>query len=441
MRIAVYGAGYVGLVTAVCLSDLGFSVQVIEKDLDKVKKLSNGICTIYEPGLPNLIRKNISKKRLFFTNNASLVLPNVDVIFICVGTPPKSDGSTDMSQIEAAINEIIEYSVEDDYKIIVIKSTVPVGTANWIRNYINKRLEDKRANIDVVSNPEFLREGVAVQDFFKPDRIVIGGDSQRAIEILSNVIYGEFNCPKIIADSNTAEMIKYAANSFLAVKVSFINMVSDLCEKMDADILKVSEGIGYDVRISPHFLKAGIGFGGSCFPKDLKAFSHLGKKYNVNFGLLDEVLKINEERPAKVISKLRTKLGDLNDKNIVILGLTFKPNTDDVRETPAAKLIEKLIQNGAFIKAYDPAGNSNFQQMYPHLSTRMLLCSDTSDLFYNSHAVLLVTDWPEFRELDWCSIIKIMELPILFDLRNLLDANEMLQLGYDYVSIGRGKYQ
>ncbi|MDR6878739.1 UDP-glucose/GDP-mannose dehydrogenase family protein [Bacillus sp. 3255] len=437
MNIGVFGAGYVGLVTAVCLSDMGYKLWVVEKDKEKLEKLKIGINTIYEPGLTELLQKNIQLGRIQFTEEGKSVVENCEIIFLCVGTPSRPDGSADMSQIEAAMKEIVEQSVSlGQYRLVVVKSTVPVGTSAWMRKIATMYAKGSQHLVDLASNPEFLREGVAIKDFKEPDRIVLGCTTDRARELLSKV-YEPFICPKIVTDSNTAEIIKYAANSFLATKISFINMVADLCESVGGDISQVAEGMGYDNRIGKDFLKAGIGFGGSCFPKDLRAFLHIGESYNLNFGLLKEVIKINQSRPERVVALLKEMLWVLEGKRITILGLTFKPNTDDVRESPAAGLIAALKAEGAKITATDPIGIENFKKMYVAESKDIEFEIDTLKSVENSHALILVTDWNEYSTLDWVTVKEFMELPVILDGRNLLNEDLIRTAGFQYAAIGR----
>jgi UDPglucose 6-dehydrogenase len=436
MRIGVFGAGYVGLVTAVCLAEIGHLLQVVEVDGDKVEKLNNGISTIYEPGLTELLERNISRGNIYFTNDSSSVIEHSEVIFLCVGTPPKPDGSADLSQIESAVREIARYAREDDFKLIVVKSTVPVGTAKQLRELVRNEMQGRRLNLEIASNPEFLREGSAVSDFMNPDRIVMGTVSARAQALLGSV-YESFDCPKIFTSPETSEIIKYAANSFLATKISFINMVADLCEEVGADVSLVAEGMGYDKRIGPEFLRAGIGFGGSCFPKDLQAFLHVGKSKGLDFGLLEEVISINNRRSLRVVQKLKAHLNGLNGKKVSILGLAFKSNTDDVRESPAAKLIKLLAQEGAVIKATDPLSIENFRRMYPDLVEYVQFYEQAEAAVAGSHAAVVVTDWKEYKDLNWKQIKDSMARPVVFDTRNMLNADDMLDNNYEYLAIGK----
>ncbi|OXS52321.1 hypothetical protein B1A99_34505 [Cohnella sp. CIP 111063] len=436
MNIAVFGAGYVGLVTAVCLSDLGFRVQVVEKDRSKLSRLQAGISTIYEPGLEEMLVRNLGEGRLIFTDDAPLAILEAEVLFVCVGTPSRPDGSADMSQIEAVTKEIVENSLDSGYKLIVVKSTVPVGTGRWIEKMSALYAKGRRVNLEIASNPEFLREGAAVKEFMHPDRIVVGAASERGRALMEDV-YRSFDCPKLFTDSHTAEIIKYAANSFLATKISYINMVSDLCEETGADVTLVAEGIGFDRRIGADFLKAGPGFGGSCFPKDLRAFAHVGRSYGLNFGLLEQVMQINRERSQRMIRKLREQLWVLGGKRIAVLGLTFKPGTDDVRETPAASVIEALLAEGASVLATDPLGIAGFREMYGSLAERISFTVSPGEALLGAHAAVIVTDWDAYRELDWADVKDRMETPVLLDGRNMLDRAEMRRLGFAFMAVGR----
>lgn len=439
MKIGVFGAGYVGLVTAVCLAEMGHLLQVVEVDESKVEKLNNGISTIYEPGLDELLERNISRGNICFTSDSRSVIEHSEIIFLCVGTPPLPDGSADLSQIDAAVREILRHTRDGEYKLVAVKSTVPVGTAQRLRSLIQEEARGRRVDIEVASNPEFLREGSAVRDFMNPDRIVMGVVSERARALFSSV-YESFDCPKIFTTPETSEIIKYAANSFLATKISFINMVADLCEEVGADVSLVAEGMGYDKRIGPDFLRAGIGFGGSCFPKDLQAFLHVGKSKGLDFGLLEEVIRINNRRPVRAVERLKAHLNGLYGKQIAVLGLAFKSNTDDVRESPAAKLIRLLLQEGAAIRATDPLGIENFKRMYPDLIECVQFHDSAEVSVAGSHAAVIVTEWKEYKNLNWKKIKESMILPVVVDARNILNAQEMMDYGFEYIGIGKNLF-
>ncbi|MBD2845929.1 UDP-glucose/GDP-mannose dehydrogenase family protein [Paenibacillus sp. IB182496] len=435
MNIGVVGAGYVGLVTAVCLAEVGHNLKVVEVNAEKVEKLNNGECTIYEAGLTELLQNNIQAGRLNFTNHLTDMINDCEAIFLCVGTPPKEDGSADLSQIEAAVKEIVAQSNEGQYKLIVVKSTVPVGTADWLKEIVSSHATGRQV-IEIASNPEFLREGVAVNDFMEPDRIILGVSSIEGKRLLEK-LYEPFACPKIITDSNTAEVIKYAANSFLATKISFINMVSDLCEEVAADVSQVAEGMGYDKRIGPEFLKAGIGFGGSCFPKDLSAFLHVGQARGLNFGLLEQVISVNEERPARIQKKIESLVGPLKGKTIAFLGLAFKANTDDVRESPSAKLAALLKKEDVTIRATDPMASANFKAMYAPLAQSMDFFESAEETLKGSDCAVILTDWEHYKAIDWNKIKTIMNRAAVVDARNLYTEQNLRQLGYSYAGVGK----
>lgn len=437
MNISVFGAGYVGLVTAVCLADLGFHVLVVEKDHAKLGKLREGGCTIYEPELPELLLRNVNNGRLSFTGDGTEAIRASEVLFVCVGTPSRPDGGADMTQIEAVMKTIVDTCADtEERKLVVVKSTVPVGTGMWMEKIGRLYAKGRTIRLDIASNPEFLREGAAVREFMHPDRIVVGVGSDYGRALMEEV-YRSFDCPKLFTDTKTAEMIKYAANSFLATKISYINMVSDLCEETGADVALVAEGIGYDKRIGSDFLKAGPGFGGSCFPKDIRAFAQMGRSCGLDFGLLEQVMQINRDRPRRILKKLREHLWVLGGKRIAVLGLTFKPGTDDVRETPAAALIEALLSEGAVVAATDPMGIPGFERTYAGLAERIRLVEDPSEALWGVHAALIATDWDEYRHLDWERAKLGMETPVLLDGRNMLDRESMQRIGFAYSSVGR----
>ncbi len=437
MNISVFGAGYVGLVTAVCLADLGFHVLVVEKDPAKLGTLREGGCTIYEPELPELLLRNVNNGRLSFTGDGTEAIRASEVLFVCVGTPSGPDGGADMTQIEAVMKTIVDTCADtEERKLVVVKSTVPVGTGMWMEKIGRLYAKGRTVRLDIASNPEFLREGAAVREFMHPDRIVVGVGSDYGRALMEEV-YRSFDCPKLFTDTKTAEMIKYAANSFLATKISYINMVSDLCEETGADVALVAEGIGYDKRIGSDFLKAGPGYGGSCFPKDLRAFAQMGRSCGLDFGLLEQVMQINRDRPRRILKKLREHLWVLGGKRIAVLGLTFKPGTDDVRETPAAALIEALLSEGAAVAATDPMGIPGFERTYAGLAERIRLVEGPSEALRGAHAALIATDWDEYRNLDWERAKLGMETPVLLDGRNMLDRESMQRIGFAYSSVGR----
>lgn len=434
-RITIIGTGYVGLVTAVGFAELGNNVIGIEKDREKLDLLKKGIPPFYEPGLEELLRKNFQEGRIIFSDITKEGVEESEIIFICVGTPPLEDGSADLSQISVVSKEIAEHL--NGWKLIVEKSTVPVMTSQWIKRTI-KLYSKKGESFEVASNPEFLREGSALQDFFNPDRIVIGVESDRAKEILLN-LYKDFKCPIVVTDINTAEIIKHASNSFLAMKISFINMISDLCEKTGADIEKVAYGIGLDKRIGLQFLKAGLGYGGSCFPKDVRAFYKIGEEHGLYFGLLKETDKVNEQRIERLMEKVKSAIWLPKDKIIGILGVAFKPNTDDVRDAPSFKIIKALRKEGAILKVHDPKAIPNAKR----------ILEESKDLIYTetpykacegAEALVIVTEWEEYRNLDLKKVKELMKTPIIIDGRNIFNPEEVMGLGFEYYCMGRGNY-
>jgi UDPglucose 6-dehydrogenase len=434
MHIAVVGTGYVGLVSGACLADFGLKVACVDVDDKKIEALREGIIPFYEPGLEDLVRKNVKAGRLTFTTNLAEAVKNSLVVFICVGTPPLPDGSSDLSQIKSVALALAD--VLDDYKVIVTKSTVPVGTNRWIKRLID---ENKKVNVevDIISNPEFLREGNAVEDFMRPDRVIIGGESAHAIAIIKDIYRPLYlaETPFIITNLETAEMIKYASNAFLALKISFINEVANFCEKVGADVTVVAKGMGFDPRIGPKFLNPGPGFGGSCFPKDVSSLIHQGRQVGSPFKLLEAVLEVNERQKLRAIEKLEALLGDLNGKTIAILGLTFKPNTSDVRESPALKIIPELIKKGANAKVYDPAGMEEFKNTAPNLSIEY--AKDPEACAEKADGLLILTEWNEFRFLDLKKIKGLMKTPVLVDMRNIYDPDIVKKLGFRSSGIGR----
>ncbi|MFA0759152.1 MAG: hypothetical protein KEFWMYNX_002075 [Candidatus Fervidibacter sp.] len=432
-NVGILGLGHVGLPTAVGLAELGWQVIGTDNDAPKVALIAQGKSPFYEPELEPLLQKNLAEGRLRVTADVGEAVRASDLLFICVGTPQRPDGSADLSQVEAVIRTVAENL--NGYKLIVEKSTVPVQTAQWIKRTI-LRYASNDAEFDVASNPEFLREGTAVHDFFHPDRIVIGVESERAKEWLLE-LYRPLNAPIVVTDLNTAEIIKHAANSFLALKISFINMVADLCEATGADVVKVAEGIGLDPRIGKHFLQAGLGFGGYCLPKDLKAFIHIAEEHRVDFSLLKEVERINEARIDRFVRKVQQVLWVLKGKTLAIWGLAFKPNTDDIREAPSLKLIARLLEEGANLRLYDPAAMDNVRRLFPEEPPRLTYCPTPSEAARGVHAILLVTDWEEFRQVDWHQTRQVMALPIVVDGRNFLDPATLQRAGFEWHGLGR----
>jgi len=429
MDLCVVGTGYVGLVTGACFAEMGNKVICVDIDQNKIDKLKQGIMPIYEAYLEEMCRKNSKEGRLKFTTCLREGVEEADIVFIAVGTPSLPDGNADLSQvIQAALNIAAHLK---KYKVIAIKSTVPVGTQKLITKIIREN-QGSEAPFDVVSNPEFLREGTAVHDMFYPDRIVIGSDSQKAAEIMVE-LHEPFHGPIIITNPESAEMIKYAANAFLATKISFINEIANLCEKLGADILEVSRGIGLDKRISADFLRAGVGFGGACFPKDIKALIKTAEKTGCELKIVKSTLAANEMQKKVVVEKLVRALPDMKDKRIAILGLSFKPNTDDMREAPSIDIIREIKKMGGQIKAYDPAAMANAQSIIPDIE----YCQTPYQAVLGADAIILVTEWELFRKLDMLKIKQLARGNIFIDGRNVFDYHQMKELGFEYYCIGR----
>jgi UDPglucose 6-dehydrogenase len=428
MNLAIVGSGYVGLVTGACFAEVGHRVICVDNDLKKVHSLQDGHIPIYEPGLEELVKKNVAAGRLSFTASIGEAVEASLIIFIAVPTPPHADGSVDLSFVEGVAREIAVHI--KDYRIVVDKSTVPVKTGEKVAQTINRY--NPGAQIDVVSNPEFLREGSAVEDLMKPDRIVIGVSSERAIGPMREV-YEPFHAPIMVTDLNSAELIKHASNSFLALKISYINAVAAICERSGANVERVAEGMGADKRIGRAFLNSGIGYGGSCFPKDLSAFIRISHELGYEFRLLKEVEAINHQQQERFLKKIREALWVLRHKKIGVLGLAFKGNTDDVRSSVALAIVQQLIAEGAEIRAYDPKAMEKAAPLVPQVK----MTESAEEVAEGADAVLVLTEWNEFKTLPWAAIKKRMLSPLLFDGRNLLNPEEMRALGFTYTSIGR----
>ena len=430
-KICVIGTGYVGLVTGTCFADLGNQVICLDIDENRINKLKNGIMPIYEPGLQQLVDQNSKAGRLIFTTDAKYALTDAEIAFIAVGTPSGANGEADLQYVRNAAEAIADYI---DHPIIIVnKSTVPVGTGDWVEEIIKKRRAGKPLDFKVVSNPEFLREGAAINDFMNPDRIVLGSVHREAAEQVAH-LYDTLRCPILITDLRTAEMIKYASNAFLATRISFINEIANMCEEMGADVTQVARGMGLDKRIGPAFLDAGLGWGGSCFPKDVKALVHMAVLHGTHPQLLQAVIEINRNQRRRAVYKLRRALGNLNDKVIGILGLSFKPNTDDIRDAPALEIIHLLKYEGASIRAYDPQAMENAASCLQDVT----LCKDSYDVATGADALLLATEWNEFKQLDFERIRSLMRQPIILDGRNLWDPDRMQKLGFQYYGVGKG---
>ena len=431
MDISIIGSGYVGLVTGACFADVGHHVFCVDNDSEKVKQLKAGEIPIYEPGLEEIVHRNVSAQRLHFTGNIQEAVERSQIIFIAVPTPPLPDGDVDLSFVEKVAREIA--GVLTDYRVIVDKSTVPVKTGEKVVESI-KRYNRQGAKFDVVSNPEFLREGCAVADLMHPDRIVIGAQSEQAIDLMKKV-YEPFMAPILVTDISSAELIKHCANSFLALKISYINAVSGICEASGADVEKVADGIGMDHRIGRDFLNAGIGYGGSCFPKDIAAFIAISEQLGTPFALLKEVQRINEGQKARFLKAIRDTLWVLREKRIAVWGLTFKPDTDDIRSSVAIELVEQLLREGAHVVAYDPKGMHKARGIKAIADAEF--ASSALEAVTDAEALIIATDWNEFANVDLAVLKDKMRTPIVFDGRNLLNPETMRQFGFDYYSIGR----
>jgi len=436
MNITVIGTGYVGLVTGTCFAETGNDVVCVDIDQAKVEKLTSGQITIYEPGLEKIFLKNQKDERLSFTTSLSEGIKNAQVIFLALPTPPGEDGSADLKYILGVAKELGALIEQGDYKVIIDKSTVPVGTAEKVRQALmsNGGIE---GTFDIVSNPEFLREGVAVEDFMKPDRVVIGTTSEKAKIILSE-LYAPFvrqGNPVIYMDEKSAELTKYAANSFLAMKITFMNEIAQLCELLGADVDMVRRGIGSDERIGKRFLFPGIGYGGSCFPKDVQALAKSSTEVGYNFKILEAVMNVNEKQKLHLIPSIKAYFNnELRGKKIAFWGLAFKPNTDDIREAPALYLIEAILSEGATIAAFDPEAMQNVKQL---VGDRISFVENQYEALQDADALVIATEWSEFRTPNFDRISSLLKNKVIFDGRNLFDLNKMGDLGYHYVSIGR----
>ena len=429
MNVCIIGAGYVGLVTGACLADLGHNVVCVDNDKKKIDTLKKGSIPFYEKGLEQMIERNKKAKRLLFISSIKEGVKKSLVVFICVGTPSKANGEADLSYVEHVAKEIARSL--SSYRLIVEKSTVPVETGKWVEHTIKINVR-KKIKFDIASNPEFLREGSAIEDFMHPDRIVIGVQSNKAKKILLE-LYKTIKAEVVVTDIKSAELIKHASNSFLAAKISFINSVANVCEHTGADITKVAYGMGLDQRIGKGFLEAGIGYGGSCFPKDVDAFMHISGKLGYDFGMLKAARKVNEEQKALFVRKIEEALWIVKGKTIGVLGLAFKPNTDDMRSAPSIDIINSLRESGARIKAYDPQAMKNARSILKGVT----FCKDPYEVAKASDAIAIITEWHEFRVMDLKRIKKLMKNPLIIDGRNIFDPERMQRLGFRYISMGR----
>src|SRR3989344_453832 len=432
MKITIIGTGYVGSVTGACLADLGNEVICLDIDKEKIERFRKGELPIYEPGLSDLVKRNVREGRLSFTTDKKKAIQGSDVIFIAVGTPSAPDGSVDMAFIESAAKDIGTFM--NSYKVIVDKSTVPVGTADKIREIIKGSQKEKH-EFDLVSNPEFLREGNAIHDFMNPDRIVIGVDNGKAKSIMLSIYGGieRTGKPILVTDVKSSELIKYASNAMLATRISFMNEIARLCEKTGADIKMIAKGIGLDSRIGPRFLHAGVGYGGSCFPKDVRGLVATGKEYGIDFKILRAVDQVNEEQKTWLIPKIRKELADLKGRKIAVWGLAFKPKTDDIREAPSIAIINELQKLGAKIVAFDPEAERSAKRVLRNVD----YAKTPYEALEGCDALVVVTEWSEFRNLDKAKMKKLMKRPVIFDGRNIYSRTEMRSLGFRYFGIGR----
>ena len=430
MQIAIIGSGYVGLVTGTCLADFGLSVTCVDQDEQKINMLNSGGVPIYETNLEVLIKKNVSAGRLTFTTDLEKAVKQSKVIFIAVGTPPNHDGSANLEHIEKVAEQIAQYI--NDYKVIVNKSTVPIGTNAKIKEIINS---SSPSSFDIVSNPEFLREGSAVYDFTHPDKIVIGTTSLKALKIMQEIYRPLYliDTPFVITNPETAELIKYACNAFLATKITFINEIANLCDKVGANVHQIAKAMGLDGRISPKFLHPGPGYGGSCFPKDTEALYHFASTCNYDFKLLKGVISANKRQRELMVEKIKHYLGNLKGKTIGILGLAFKQNTDDIRKSPAVDIIQLLLKEGANIRCFDPLAMENAKKILPDIT----YCENEYEATQGSDALVIATEWNQFRNLDLNKIKKLLKSPIFIDFRNLYDPTTLKSLGFIYEGVGR----
>ena len=433
MKICVVGSGYVGLVTGACLADFGNDVTGVDKDHAKVEALRNGRIPIFEPGLASLVLNNMGDGRLRFTTHLGPAIEKAQAVFIAVGTPPRPDGSADLTFIEQVATSIGRHL--NGYKVIVTKSTVPAGTGQHIEEIV-RRESGGKFDFAVVSNPEFLREGSAIDDFLHPDRVVIGTRDPKAIEMMRQ-IYAPLrvaDVPFVETDVESAELIKYASNGFLATKISFINEMAAICEVYGADVKVVAKGMGLDTRIGPQFLNPGPGYGGSCFPKDTRALSQIAHKKGLDFRIIDAVVKANEVTKVRMLDKIRQTFGgDLKGKTVALLGLSFKPDTDDIRESPALPILEGLLADGATVRAYDPEAMPACQDLYPKVD----YCSDPYDAAEGADALVIATEWNQFRALEWSRLKELMNQPLVIDLRNIYAPRMVAREGFRYFSVGR----
>ncbi len=432
MHIAVIGTGYVGLVSGACFAEFGVDVTCVDVDASKIEKLNNGIIPIYEPGLEKVVAKNVAAGRLHFTTDIKSAVEGALVVFLAVGTPPQPDGTPDMSYYRQAAKDVAESM--NGYKVLVTKSTVPVGTGKWLRDFVAENLKVE-TDFGVASNPEFLREGAAIEDFMRPDRVVIGSNEDKAIDVMKDLYRPLFliETPIVITSLEAAELIKYAANAFLATKITFINEVANLCDAIGCDVHDVARGMGMDKRIGRKFLHPGPGYGGSCFPKDTRALTTVADQFGVETRIVDAVIEANERQRDAMIPKIEKLVGCLSGKQIAVLGLSFKPETDDMRESPAIDIIAQMIKLGASVKAYDPVAMEESR----HFIEGIEYAADEYDAISGADAMIIVTEWNQFRALDLERVKQLLKSPKIADLRNIYEPKDMRELGFEYVGVGR----
>ncbi len=429
-HIAVVGVGYVGLVSAACFADLGNRVIALDINEERIKGLKKGIMPIYEPGLDELVERNVASERLSFTTSYPEAIKGADFVFIAVGTPSGVDGEADLKYVKSAAESVAQ--VMDGPLVVVNKSTVPVGTGDWVAEII-RTSQPKSIPFAVVSCPEFLREGSAILDFMNPARTVLGSQDYEAADKVAQ-LHLPLRAPIMITNLRTAEMVKYASNAFLATRISFINEIANICEELGADVKEVSTGMGYDARIGPYFLDAGLGYGGSCFPKDVKALAHMADEKGRHPQLLQAVMDINDDRRRLLVEKIREGVGDFEGKVIGVLGLTFKPNTDDLRDAPALDIAERLLKGGATVRAYDPVGMPGAAKLMPAIE----MAEDAYALAEGADALVICTEWNEFKQLDLQRIKGLLRNPVVIDGRNIYEPHDMAELGFTYLAMGRG---
>ncbi|MDM7923848.1 MAG: UDP-glucose/GDP-mannose dehydrogenase family protein [Pyrinomonadaceae bacterium] len=432
MHIAVIGTGYVGLVSGACFAEFGIDVTCVDVDQTKIEKLNNGIIPIYEPGLDQIVDKNVKAGRLHFTTDLKAAVEGALVVFLAVGTPPKEDGSPDMSYYRQAAKDVAE--AMNGYKVLVTKSTAPVGTGKWLREFVSQNLKTE-TEFGVASNPEFLREGAAIEDFMRPDRVVIGSNEARAIEVMKELYRPLYliETPIVITSLEAAELIKYAANAFLATKITFINEIANLCDAIGCDVHDVARGMGMDNRIGRKFLHPGPGYGGPCFPKDTRALTTVADQFGVETRIVDAVIDANERQKEAMIPKIEKLVGDLSGKHVGVLGLSFKPETDDMRESPAIEIVHGLIERGATVKAFDPVAMEEAK----HCIEGIEYGTDEYDAIKDADVLVIVTEWNQFRALDMERVKSLLKAPKIADLRNIYEPSDMKELGFEYVGVGR----